>query len=491
MRCEDALNQLNARADGELRDGELLVDHDDAELAAHLADCSQCKAAADGLPIIDSELRRAFGPRREGAARLAERTVAMLRATAETPVPANVSPRTLPTHGWAWGQTLVGLAAGFLLAALVFQPWRPQAGEPDAAAPSSATAQLEAPSVAASAETAHPNTAPPNAVLPIFPVARLACASGPVEVRPINVLPTLLCPVKSPIDRDSVVCTGPSSRCEIALPGGNAVRLDCNSEVTLHKSEVLEVSRGRVSRSCEPGQKGFEVFSGGGKIVANDAAEIAVDCQPDGVRLIVVGGEVNVQTGVTSTRVDAGNQVRIVKGKLENGPEHCDPMLETAWVNSVLALNGGESRELDSRVQQLLAKVGAAKLSLLYEDELRRLGDDGVPPLLAYLASTQETPDTTQRVTAARIVADVAQLRWIASLIELLTDANAEVRFHAARCLERLTGRTQGLAAEAWQTKSSSERAEAHDAWVRWWAANRDRYPAVDRSGPPLPSPPF
>ena len=153
----------------------------------------------------------------------------------------------------------------------------------------------------------------------------------------------------------------------------------------------------------------------------------------------------NVRTGAeVNGRWPRTNKCGSSRGKWKTNRSRCDATLETAWVNSVLALGSSEHPELVERVNRLLANVGAAKLSLMYEDELRRLGDDGVPPLLAYLASTRETPNVAQRATAAPIVADVAQARWIPDLIALLTDANADVRFHAARGLERLTGRDQG-----------------------------------------------
>ena len=72
MRCEEALNQLNARTNGELRAEEA------AGLAAHLAECATCRTAADGVQAIDAELRRAFEPRREAAGELAERVLAEL-----------------------------------------------------------------------------------------------------------------------------------------------------------------------------------------------------------------------------------------------------------------------------------------------------------------------------------------------------------------------------------------------------------------------------
>jgi ferric-dicitrate binding protein FerR (iron transport regulator) len=452
MRCEDALNQLNARADGELRA------EDAAWLDAHLAECLQCRAVAEGLPAMDAELRRAFSGRREAAAGLAENVSAIVRESSRAT--ASLSPAVAPAHQVAWAQVLMGLAAGFLRAIALFRPWQAQ-------------------------------PVGPASLPPLQPVARLAVASGPVEVQPASQLQSFTCPEAGPIEGDSIVRTGPTARCEIALDDGNALRLDCNTEVKLHKNEVVEIKRGRLAcPSIRSGGKGLEVESGGGKIVARPAAQFAVDCRPPGARLIVVDGPVSVHTAEKSVEVEPGKQVRIVDGKLEE-PKWCDPSLETAWVNSVLALRSSQHPELVERVNQLLANVGAAKLSLLYEDELRRLGDDGVPPLLAYLASTRETPNVAQRATAARIVADVGGARWIADLIELLTDANADVRFHAARGLERLTGRNQGCDARTWQTQSWGTCEGAHQKWLNWWAENHDRYPATRRDIPAPKSPPF
>jgi ferric-dicitrate binding protein FerR (iron transport regulator) len=444
MRCEEVLNQLNARADGELGADEA------AGLEAHLADCSACRSAAEGLEAIDAELRRAFVPRREAAARLAESAAAMVRASGGGVGVASAAPRL------AWGQILAALAAGFLLAVALLRPWQPK-------------------TVAISAE----------------PIARLAVASGPVEVQAASQGDVFTCAPSAPIARDSIVRTGPTERCEITLDNGNALRLDCNTEVTLHDREVVKVSRGRVWSTSQAGRKGVEIQAAGGTIVAKDAAQLAVACEGDAVRLIVVDGAVNVQTGGKSTEVGPGKQVRITQGKVEADPRRGDALLETAWVNSVLALGGPAHPELAERVRGLLAKVGAAKLSLLYEDELRRLGDAGVPPLLAYLDSTRDSANVAQRATAARIVADVAQSRWIGDLIAMLTDANSEVRFHAARGLERLTGRDQGLQAQAWRSAPWASCEPPHQKWLAWWAANRDRYPAARRDVEAPKSPPF
>jgi hypothetical protein len=450
MRCEEALNQLNARADGEL-----LAD-DSASLDAHLSECSQCRAAAEGFSTIDTGLRRAFVPHRDAAARLAESTVAALRASAIAPT---VAPQAAIEARVNWAQVLLSLAAGFLLAVVLFRPWE---------------SKFE----------------PLDVVTQPGPVAHLAVASGPIDVLPVDQLEVFKCPTGWPIEQDSLVRTGPTERCEISTKNGNALRLDCDTEVKLRASEVVEVNRGRLWSYSQPGRKGLEIRSGGGTIVAKPEAQLAVECQPPNARLIVLAGAVNVRTAQKSFDVGPDKQVRIVQGTMDE-PDSCDASLETAWINSVIALRDSKHPELHERVSRLLAEIGAAKLSLMYEDELRRLGDDGVPPLLAYLASTHETPNVRQRAAAAAIVADVGQARCIPDLIALLTDSNASVRSEAARGLERLTGRDQGLKAEEWKTQSWHTCEGPHQKWLKWWTENRDHYPAARRDIPATKLPPF
>jgi hypothetical protein len=470
MQCEEVLDRLNAWVDGEL------PAEDAVRLDAHLAECPQCRAAAEAVQAIGTDLRGAFTSRRDAAARLAESVVSAIRASASeragpiAMVREASAPQVAPPLRLGWGQLLLAMAAGFLLAVVLMRTWQPRSVVP---APFSSS------------------SLPPASLPPLQPIAHLAVASGQVETRSVSQMPFFGCSTSAPIKPDSVVRTGPTARCELSLEDGNALRLDCNTEVTLHQSAAVEVNRGRLWASSQPGNKGLEIKSGGGTILTGSPSQVAVDCQPHAVRLIVLDGAVNVRTSRQSLDVGPGKQMRIVEGKVEEDPELRDALLETAWVNSVLALRGPEHPELVDRVHQLLANVGAAKLSLLYEDELRRLGDGGVPPLLAYLASTRDTPKVSQRTTAARIVSDVAQPRWIADLIELLTDPNADVRFHAARGLERLTGRNQGCEPQVWQSEPWVSCEGAHEKWLSWWAANRDRYPTARREISAPPSPPF
>jgi hypothetical protein len=138
-------------------------------------------------------------------------------------------------------------------------------------------------------------------------------------------------------------------------------------------------------------------------------------------------------------------------------------------------------------MNDILAQLGQAKLAHLYEEEIRRLGDHCVLPLVRFLESSRSQGDERKRVRAASIVADAAQPRSIPLLIELLADENPEVRFHAARGLERLTARDQGRPPAQWQSESWASCAPTHRAWQEWWETNRNRYPgAVELKRPQL-----
>jgi len=449
MNCEEYLLQLNARHDGELAADQC------AELETHLVECSHCRAAAEGFDSIDAELRVAFAPRRAAAAALTDRVLAEVRALADnSPTLAPAAPRTRLFGELSladWGRTLLASAAGFLLAVALFR--------------SSPAPQVNPGHVLTAATSAQP-------------AGHVVLASGPVQMRAVNQIPVFNCPSGSAIKPASVVRTGDNARCELSLAGGNKVRLDRNTEITLHQPDRVEVNSGRLwaaSKAAAP----IEIVSYGCSIKSDSGSELAVERQPKSMRVVVVDGAVNLSTAKESKQLAGGQQVDVAEDQIVASSSENDPLLETAWINGMLAGRSSGRQEFGQRVQGLLAQVGSAKLSLLYEDELRRLGDGGVPPLVAYLKSTQDKPAEGQRIIAARIVADVAQPRRIGDLVVLLQDQSPEVRYHAARGLERLTGRDQGLTTDAWKAESTAEEREAaYQKWKEWWTANSDRYAA-------------
>ena len=311
MRCEDVLNALNADADGELSSGAAVPSS--AALEAHLAECASCRAAAEGLPAIDADLRRAFAPRRTAAALLTESTIAKIRtATGDRHTSADLSADALPVSPLpviplsvatpvaaaphlAWGQMLLAMAVGFVLAVILIRPWQ------------------------------IPFSAPPASLPRAEPVAQLAIAAGSCEMRPAKgAISTFTCPENMLVERDSILSTGPTMRCELLLEGGNPLCLDTNTEITLHNPQSVEVTLGRML--CpQATEHGLEIKSGGGTITATSASQLAVECLPEAVRLIVVDGTAHVRSGEKSLDVGAGQQVRIVRASWTILPSAATP----------------------------------------------------------------------------------------------------------------------------------------------------------------------
>src|SRR5688572_14597166 len=107
MNCDDALNLISARLDGELSADRR------APLEEHLASCPACREVADGLDLQNAQLSRAFAPRRRAAGELAERVIGQLPAGTATRVTARRS-------FWAAWSPMLAAAAGFAVALMVF-----------------------------------------------------------------------------------------------------------------------------------------------------------------------------------------------------------------------------------------------------------------------------------------------------------------------------------------------------------------------------------
>src|SRR6266850_6766 len=70
MTCETATNLISCRIDGEISAAE------QSALDEHLSTCPACRATMDVLSAQDSDLARAFGPRRSAAAAVADAAIA-------------------------------------------------------------------------------------------------------------------------------------------------------------------------------------------------------------------------------------------------------------------------------------------------------------------------------------------------------------------------------------------------------------------------------
>lgn len=443
MDCREAIELVGVWAVGELNSGE------QAALDEHLAGCAECRQAAESQQLADAELLRAFAPRRRAAAQLADRVAAELRR----------EPRWAQQRLASSG-AMAAAAAGFLLAVCLLRPWQHPAAAPDKMP----------------AET---------------PIARLTLATGAAEMLPPNETLWLGCPPEAPINPGACVRTPANVRCELGTAAGGQLRLDGDTEVRFGDSRQVELMRGQVWSNVKEQDQVIDVEPAGAAICARDA-EFSVSCQPGEAVLTVVKGAATVRGPGNEQTISAGERAKIVKGAVAENRSTLTPLLDTSWVNDLVCLKPPADPELAQRVNDILAQIGEAKLSYLYEEEIRRLGDRAVLPLLRFIASDRSLSDPARRTIAARIVADLATAEALDDLIDLLADDSPAVRSAAAQALFRLTGRDQGYSLDQWRTADAAMREAGVLAWRQWRIENGRRpggtTPALKSPASPPPA---
>lgn len=451
MDCEQAANLTSARIDREA-----LAPSDDAALDAHLAACRACREAEQALRVEDARLLRAFAPRRDVARRVADRVNARIAGAR----------RPTASSGRTWLIAGLAAAAGFALAAVTFRPWETRV-TPVVFHPT--TIPL------ATGPASHPQ----ETIRPTL--ATLSLATGLVEVKPAGTgdgdawRPLSTGAAIAPGD---VVRTGPKVRCEFVMPEGSQVRLNNSTELRFRDTRLLDLNAGQLWSTVAKADDPFRVQLAEATVTALGTQ---FDIQRDGAQsiLTVVEGSTRVNSaaaaGGAETVVRSGQRVAIDAGGKAGQPEEVrNLVVATRWVHEILVMKGRGNDELAGRIDDLFAQIGEGKMAFMYADEIRALGDHCVVPLARYIRSDRSRGQDEKRQTAAQILADVAQPWSAGELIELLDDADGEVRYHAARALHRVTGETMDRTPEDWRGARSSLQ-----SWREWWDRNKERFPGA------------
>jgi ferric-dicitrate binding protein FerR (iron transport regulator) len=472
MECEHAIQLISADLDGEISADDRPV------LDAHLATCESCRASAQAMRLQDGVLRRAFAPDRKAADALADRVISQLRP---------LNPAT-PTLRIQWVPVLFAAAAGFLAAVLVFRPWASISTHvADAVSP----AVDEGPTTNANEPSANsPNDGgkelplPPAVTVDHPPInknmkTQLVFAKGAIEMLPPGETDWRPIATGGTIDPATRVRTDASGRCEFRTPDGSEVRLNGNTELVFHTNRQLELAQGQVwsnvAEDDEPYQ--IEVPQAQAKVTAL-GTQFDLACSLLATVLTVVQGTTQVEGKTGRTDLHFGEQAKIVNGAIAERHRVHDLVVATSWVNEILVLKGHDNAELARRMDEMLAQIGNAKMSFMYEKEILQLGDHCVLPLTRFIQSEDSKKDRQKRANAARILAKIARPWSVEDLIGLLADDDREVRFYAAKALERLTdGQTQGLAPDQWRDAAAGKRTAAAERWRVWWQDNKSQFP--------------
>jgi hypothetical protein len=296
----------------------------------------------------------------------------------------------------------------------------------------------------------------------------------------------LICP------SDGVVRTGTDARCEWKTTAGGIVRLNCDSQVRFTSAGTVEVERGQIACiSPENGSLKIVVPVPRTGPAACDPVTMMCRAQstalakvaPDGgVQVTSAAGQVALEISGTAEALGRGETARLTDGQIvkERG---LDPILAVGWTGALLARKGYDDAELARHVDQLLARIGQAKVSQLYEDEIRALGEYACLPLVKYVESPKSQENRGQRHTAMRILADLAPTWIIADLVRLLSDGDPEIRFSAATALTRLTGNDQGREPKQWRDDLKACEPTI-ELWRAWWRQEQNRFPPPKSARP-------
>lgn len=445
MTCDEAHNLINAALDGELPNDLR------PSLDAHLATCAGCRTFADAAVLQHEHLRRAAASRRTAADRIAASVIAQLPGRVERVTPK--VRRRVP-----WLPMALSAAAGFAVAFIVLRARGP------------VTTPLP-PQVV---------TTQPTAPATQRAIAHLSLATGPVTFRLPGQSEWSAMPTGGAVPAGTEIRTGPDVRCELVTNDGSEIRLNANTEVAIRTPRRFELASGQAwsTVSHAGAERPFEAFASNVTVTAL-GTQFDLALAEKQLTCTVADGAVKVTAAADVRTVRAGQRVAIADGHLGETQTAHDLAVATRWVNEILVMKGRDNPELTRRVDDLFAQIGEQKMSFMYEDEIRALGDHAVIPLVRYLESDRSQGDKGKRAIAAKIVADVAPPWAIPELIGLLGDEDGEVRYEAAAALHRLTGRNVGRTPEQFRNDSPFACTENAKTWRTWWEENRARFPGA------------
>lgn len=116
-----------------------------------------------------------------------------------------------------------------------------------------------------------------------------------------------------------------------------------------------------------------------------------------------------------------------------------DRLLATGWQLPLLLVRNPDDSELQSQLQELLAKIGQTKMSSMYDRQIRSPGPAGTIPLIAFVGSSRSLDRPELRHHAMQIIADLAPVSARHDLELLTKDSDPTVSQFANAALARLS----------------------------------------------------
>jgi hypothetical protein len=453
MNCEEAESLIAESLAGELGEA------DRAALAAHLAGCATCRHTEAQWREDDLQLRDGFTPWRGAEATVVARTIRQLHRE------QRVAPAETKSSARAWLPFLVGLAAGFMLALALWRPW----SEPT-------VARQPLP-------VTPPSTSDPTLDASV-PQMTLASVIGEVEILPHESGEWTAAQAGAEISLGCEIRTQSDGLVEFTCPTGEKARLNTDSQMKVRRADEFQLVRGQIwavgcadKELCVRTDAGA-VLTKGGTVNVNQKAEETT--------VTATAGNASVRLVNREESLAPGEELTFSQDRVVHRDRAYSLALITAWMNPLMALKSPDDPELNAHVDALLSQLGASKMSLLSDAELRALGPSCTTPLARYIRSEDGEHDSERRRHAAKLLADLAPISLAGELIELLADQDGEVRAQAAAALKRITGLDMDCPPDVWRSDNNAAHPDALKRWRTWWQANSYRCQPPPPIQPPL-----
>lgn len=419
MQCDDVRDRLSAMVDGELGDPEREI------VREHVRSCAGCAREESELRALDLDLHAALEPELERGAAVAEA------------VRARIAPRRLLRFPTLAVAMVAAAAAGFLVAVLSMRGgWGVAGGgASDPSAPAVATLEL---------------------------------AVGGLEVRPTSSAPWTPLSTGAELAAGAEVRCGAKTKASFQLADGSELRVNRGTRLRFVDPRHVALAEGQVfARVAPAGAAGreFRVDAPAESRVVALGTQIDLVALERGVRLVTLQGLARLLDSAGAARdVSVGQQAEVREGAVGDVTPVRQLELLTTWHVELLSLRGRDDAELQAIVDRLLAHLGRTKMVSLYENEIRSLGSHCQLPLARYVESEESKKEEERRADAARILADVADASLRGDFLAMLSDPQAEVRYHAARALARIVGPAWSHPPELWRDGAPESRKSATEA---------------------------
>jgi hypothetical protein len=302
--------------------------------------------------------------------------------------------------------------------------------------------------------------------------AKLALAIGSVEAKAPAAADFVPVQPGAEFETGTALRTGEGVLASVDVEGGMELRIAPKTELVLEAGRVLDLKRGQVwvnvpqgpactlkaevsTTVCEPGSYDLEYSP---RVPNTDQGAFTM--------LHVLQGKAVMANRRFKQPVTTGYNCTVVNAVLNTPDPVGDGVVPTRWIHPILVAKGpAGAAEVERRARGLLPRLGRVPKDDPYEAALKSLGEGPMTLMGSYLATPSNPADLPRRITAARVMSEVATAKSAGQLVALLNNEVADVRVLAAGGLARLAGTDQGRGDAYWK---GDDRAAGIQAWEAW-----------------------